>query len=271
MPAPHCSYPSKDPERQCGAPVSRCLEASAATQVPPLSDAWEERPLLPHTRLPGAASPAPIAPFPRASPLPVPSHLHLRPLSPGLAIPGAPSRGNPEGKKEKGGREGRRLPGIFADPSEPPASAKQRLPRPGLARRARISLSSSPLPQPWSHYIPSPSRTTPLPPKSPAPPRASGPAPVRPPHPLGAGSASRLPGGGARDRVAGAPCRRSGGQEAAPMQTPAGPGRPCSWARAEQPAGHRPRPARRGGDASGRLCLRRAPGDPSHSALGRRG
>lgn len=79
VPTPHCSYPSKDPERQRRASLGRFLEASAATQVPPLSDAWEERPLLPHARLPGAASPAPIAPFPRASPLPVPSHLHLRP------------------------------------------------------------------------------------------------------------------------------------------------------------------------------------------------
>lgn len=55
------------------------------------------------------------------------------------------------------------------------------------------------------------------------------------------------------------------------MQTPAGPGRPCRWAGAEQQAGHRPRPARRGGFASGRLSLRRAPGDRSHSALGRPG
>lgn len=107
VPTPHCSYLSKDPERQRRAPVGRFLEASAAAQVPPLSDAWEERPLLPpHTRLPGAASPAPIAPFPRASPLPVPSHLHLRPSLQAwqfqVHLPGGTRR--KRRRKEEGGR-----------------------------------------------------------------------------------------------------------------------------------------------------------------------
>lgn len=105
----------------------------------PLSGAWEERPLLPpppHTH----THPPPRSGLPRTNsslpsgltpsrPLPPPPP----PLFPGLAIPGAPSRGNPEERKEKGRQGGSRLSGILPDASEPPESVKQRLPLSGLA------------------------------------------------------------------------------------------------------------------------------------------
>lgn len=241
-------------------PLKQCL--GGATSAPP------------HSRLPGAASPAPIAPFPWASPLPVPSHLHLRPsFQPShsrCTFPGGP--GGKEGEGGKGGDEGASgLSGILPDASGPPESARQRLPLSGLAWRARISIFQEPptlvRESPQLQPLPHNAATA----GEPVPSTCQQTRPRPAPHPRGAGSIPGLRGEGVRDRVASAPCRLSGDPEAAPVQTPVGPGRPCRWAGAEQRAGHRPRPARRGGDASGRLSPRRAPRDPSHSALGRPG
>ncbi|XP_055275838.1 translation initiation factor IF-2-like [Moschus berezovskii] len=95
--------------------------------------------------------------------------------------------------------------------------------------------------------------------RGPAPPRASGPAPA-----LARNAPLSHPppaSGVAGSRVARAPCRLSRAREAAPTLTPAGQGPlPRRGRRAEQRGGHRPRPARLGGDASGRPCQRRPPG-----------
>jgi hypothetical protein len=94
---------------------------------------------------------------------------------------------------------------------------------------------------------------------SPAPPRASGPALAL----AGCAGVSRRPPrlGSAGSRVPSAPCRLSRAREAAPLQTPTGQGRPLRMGQqAERRRGHRPRPARQGGDASRRLSLRRPPG-----------
>lgn len=121
-------------------------------------------------------------------------------------------------------------------------------PCPVCPREPKLAFFSSPLPQSKSPHISSPSRTTLQPRESPSLPRASRPAPARLPHPLRAGSIPGLLGEGVRDRVASAPCRLSGHQEAASLQTPAGLGRPCRWAGAERASRAPPsaRPPRRG-------------------------
>lgn len=68
--------------------------------------ARKKRPLYPHTRLPGAASPAPRPPFPQASLFPsLPSATSPRHSPPpaGQVAPGAPPRGS-EGMGKEGGR-----------------------------------------------------------------------------------------------------------------------------------------------------------------------
>lgn len=91
------------------------------------------------------------------------------------------------------------------------------------------------------------------------------------PHPLGTGSAPGLPTEGREIALQAPPAASPETRRRLQCRPQPDQDAPCRWARAEQQAGHRPRPARLGGDASGRLSLRRAPGDPSHSALGRRG
>lgn len=101
----------------------------------PLSGAWEEQPLLPHTPASQERpAPAPIAPFPRASPLPVPSHLHLRPSFQAQPFQVYLPRGEPGGKKgEREAARERALRHPLSDASELPESAKQRLALSGLA------------------------------------------------------------------------------------------------------------------------------------------
>ncbi|XP_021065606.1 basic proline-rich protein-like [Mus pahari] len=214
----------------------------------PLSGAWEERPLLPHTH------PPPRSGFPRTNsslpsgltpsrPLPPPPP----PLFPGLAIPGAPSRGNPEERKEKGRRRGSRLSGILPDASEPPESAKQRLPLPAPPAQRCSRGRARPFHVPADPPPPGPRTLSGL---------GQSPASAA----KGCEIVLQAPPTASQDTRRRPQCRPRPGWDA-----PAdGPGRSSK-------AGHRPRPARRGGNASGRLSQRRAPGDPSHSALGRLG
>lgn len=173
----------------------------------------------PRNGLPRANSSLPSGLTP-SRPLPPPPP----PLSPGLAVPGAPSRGDQRETRRKGGDKGAGSQGS----SQIRLSRLQARSSPSRVWPGELELSFSAVP------CPSPRITT-----SPAPPtqrrsrRRARPLhvpadpPPTAPHPLGTGSTPGLPTeGGARDRVASAPCRFSGDQEAAPMQTPAGPGRP---------------------------------------------
>ncbi|XDB46759.1 hypothetical protein AB1E18_000374 [Capra hircus] len=155
-------------------------------------------------------------------------------------------------------------PGRWPDWAQNPALPAGTQAGPGRLVPAGCHLSRTAR-QPPPQALPSPGLSSPSRPgaqsrsRGPAPPRASGPAPAlardaplshRPP-----------PSGVAGSRVARAPCRLSRAREAASTRTPAGQDPlPRRGRRAEQRGGHRPRPARLGGDASGRLCQRRPPG-----------